>query len=194
MPASRNFRVQETSERKMGSRSSSFHPVCGANGETKAERGRDSSKVTRPARVRDPDSPSPAWMPRAAETGWRRSEPAPRGAGAGWGRGTGPAQEPGCGEDPEGWGCRLQSVRQGSARRRSGTSSEQLPQPAVISAAHLGRAGRGPCGGTAAAPRRGGGRAPGCGRWRLTAGLPGMPSGAAAWGGAARPCNSSCCP
>ena len=43
-------------------------------------------------------------------------------------------QKPGCGWDPAGWGCRLQSVRQGSARRRPGPSSEQLPQPEVISA------------------------------------------------------------
>lgn len=134
MLASRNFRAQETSERKMGSRSSSFHPVRGANGETKAESRRDSSKVTQPARVRGTDSPSPAWMPRAAKAGWRRREPAPRGAGAGWGRGAAPAQEPGCGGDPAGWGCRLQSVRQGSARRPPGPSSEQLLQPEVISA------------------------------------------------------------
>lgn len=111
----------------MGSRSSSFHPIRGANGETKAERGRDSSKVTQPARVRGTDSPSPAWMPRAAKAGWQHREPAPRGAGAGWGWGEGPAQEPGCGGEPAGWGCRLQSVRQGSARLRPGPSSEQLP-------------------------------------------------------------------
>lgn len=58
----------------------------------------------------------------------------------------------------------------------------------------LGTRGAGAVGGQLRLCRGEGGRTPGCGRWRRGAGLPGMPSGAAAWGGATQPCNSSCCP
>lgn len=125
-----------------------------------------------------------------------RREPLRQGGGApslrprARGRGAGPAPEPGCGEGRPGWGCRLRSVRQGSARRQPGPSAPQLPQPEVISAPRQRRAGRRPRHGGGAP----GGRTPGCGGGAAGRDARACPSGAPRGVGPPRPATRAAAP
>lgn len=113
---------------------------------------------------------------------------APRSAGAcargrGLGRGAGPAQEPGRGARPTGWGCRLPSVRQRSTR----------PQPGRSAAAAAARGNLGPALGAGEGGRQGD-RSGAAGTSPQRPGRQGMPSGSAAWGGAAGPATRAAAP